>query len=168
MKRLTTIMPGIMLFLVVLLGSLTLLPRNIASSTHSALELLRYTIRVATNDHQNQSKPVAVEYFDAHSQRAGVKLQWCVFSEKDVDGFRIYRMASDESYLFVVNRNGLIPAWHQDYLDSETAPSTTYRYVLGVVFDDETEFLSQPIEAKSQKKGHALLPSAPSAVLPPR
>jgi hypothetical protein len=94
----------------------------------------------------NQTAPVVVESFDAHSTRAGIKLLWRVFSDRDVEGFRIYRIAKNDSYLFVVNSRGLIPAWQQSFLDSEVTPATTYQYLLGVVFSDGSEFISHPVE----------------------
>jgi hypothetical protein len=136
-----------------------ILPKGTASSPHSALDILRNNILFMTSDRKDQATPVPVEYFDAQSTRPGIKLLWCVFSDKDVDGFRIYRMARNDSYLFVVNRRGLIPAWHQSYLDNELSPSTTYRYVLGVVFSDGSEFLSQPVEATSEGS-HSMMPAS--------
>jgi hypothetical protein len=104
----------------------------------------------------DQAAPTAIEYFDAHAMRSGIKLLWCVFSDKDVDGFQLYRMAEDDSYISVINKRGLIPAWHQNFVDSELAPSTTYRYLLGVVFSDGSESLSQPIVVRSSKASYPL------------
>jgi hypothetical protein len=58
-------------------------------------------------------------------------------------------MSDGDVALTVVNKRGLIPAWHQDYLDTDVAPSTDYRYVLGIVFEDGMEYLSQPVGARS-------------------
>jgi hypothetical protein len=105
-----------------------------------------------------QSAPCSIECLDAHTLRSGIKLVWCVFSEKDIDGFRIYRMAENDATLVVVNRQGLIPAWQQSYVDTDLAPSTNYRYVLGVVFENGNECLSEPVEARSSNESHPLVP----------
>jgi hypothetical protein len=139
------------LLLVVLSGFLAT-PHGSVSSPHAAMGLLRNSISGTGDPRHTEGHPVDIEYFDAHPIRTGMKILWCVFSDDDVDGFRIYRMAENSSYLFIVNKRGLIPAWQQNYLDGDLAPSTTYRYLLGVVFNDGSEFLSQPIEAKTSKQ----------------
>jgi hypothetical protein len=141
--------------LVVLFGFLTL-PGLTSSSPHSALDILRNSVRTTPTTNPDASRPVDIEYFDAHPIYSGMKILWCVFSDKDVDGFRIYRMADNSTDLSVVNRRGLIPAWQQNYLDGDLAPSTTYRYLLGVVFDDGSEVFSQPVEAKSSQSANGL------------
>lgn len=105
-----------------------------------------------------QSAPCAIECLDAHTLRSGIKLVWCVFSEKDIEGFRIYRMTENDASLVVVNRRGLIPAWQQSYVDMDLAPSTNYRYVLGVVFEDGNECLSEPVEARSSSESRPRVP----------
>lgn len=135
--------------LLVVLSGFLLLPPVTLSSPHAAFDILRNPGRATVAAGPTESRPVDIEYFDAHPINLGMKILWCVFSDKDVDGFRIYRMAENSADLFVVNKRGLIPAWQQNYLDGDLVPETTYRYLLGVVFDDGSEFFSQPIEAKS-------------------
>lgn len=147
------------LFLVVLCTCLLSLPSHTASSPQFALGLLHTAFRDSDRSDGNNTRPTAIEYFDALGIRAAVKLVWNVFSEKDVEGFRIYRMADNDSQLFVVNKRGLIPAWRQTYVDTELASSTTYRYVLGVVFDDGSEVFSQPAAAKPTKASHVVTAS---------
>jgi len=113
---------------------------------------LRNTIRGLSQDRERQSAPCSIEYFEAHTIQSGIELVWGVFSEKDIDGFRIYRMAENDAVLVVVNKHGLIPAWHQSFEDTDLTSSTNYRYVLGVVFEDDTEYLSEPVEARSPEK----------------
>ncbi len=144
------------LFLFVLCSCLLFYPPSTSSSPQSALRILRNTIRSVSPNHQGQSAPCSIEYLEAHTLRLGIKLVWCVFSEKDIEGFRIYRMAQNDASLVVVNKRGLIPAWHQSYVDTDLAPSTNYRYVLGVVFDDGTECLSEPMEARSSSESYPL------------
>ena len=110
------------------------------------------TIAKKSKTHRNQTAPSAIEYFDGYSQRVGIKLLWSVISEKDVEGFQLYRMAAADAYITVVNKRGLIPAWHQNFLDDDLTPATSYRYLLGVVFSDGTEFLSQPVDVRSPKE----------------
>ncbi len=154
MKPLTRTSACDTLFLVVLCSCLLFYSPGVSSSPQSAL--LRNTIRGLSPDHQKQSAPSLIEYFEAHTLRSGIELVWGVFSEKDIDGFRIYRMSESDASLVVVNKQGLIPAWHQSFVDTDLAPSTHYRYVLGVVFEDDTEYLSEPVEARSSEKTWSL------------
>ena len=140
-----------LLFLVVLCGALLGFPHGLSSSPQAGLGVLS-TIAKKSKTHRNNSAPSGIEYFDGYSQRVGIKLLWSVFSEKDVEGFQLYRMAADDSYVTVVNKRGLIPAWHQNFLDDDLTPATSYRYLLGVVFSDGTEFLSQPVDVRSPKE----------------
>jgi len=142
---------GSISFLVVLCACLLSVPSQTASSPQSAFGLLQTAFREIDRAAIDKARPTAIEYFDALGVRAAVKLVWNVFSEKDVEGFRIYRMADNDSQLSVVNKRGLIPAWRQTFLDTELTSSTTYRYILGVVFDDGSEIFSQPAAAKPSK-----------------
>ena len=150
MKLLTRTSACATLFLVVLCSYLLLYSPSASSSPQSAL--LRNAIRGLSTDHKRQSAPCSIEYFEAHTLQSGIKLVWAVFSDKDIDGFRIYRLSEKDVSLVVVNKRGLIPAWHQNFVDTDLTPSTDYRYVLGVVFEDDTEYLSEPVEARSSDK----------------
>jgi len=152
MDRRSRIPQHIALFLVVLCCLLLSFPTLTSSSPQSAVRMLGNAL--PRTSQKDQTAPTAIEYFDAHTIRSGIKLLWCVFSDKDVDGFRLYRMAEDDSYISVINKRGLIPAWHQNFIDSELLPSTTYRYLLGVVYSDGSESLSQPIAVRSPKAAY--------------
>ncbi|MDH3214853.1 MAG: hypothetical protein OEN01_01015 [Candidatus Krumholzibacteria bacterium] len=136
----------VLLLLMVLFGSSLIFPSNIVSSPHSALHRLTENIRAMGQATVNQSAPNCIEYFDARLTSTGIELMWCAFSERTIEGFVLYRMAAGDSDLFIINRNGLIPAWHQSYTDSGLSANTTYRYLLGVMFADGSESLSQPVE----------------------
>ena len=151
MLKLATTPPRRVLLLIVLCSFL-LIPMETPSSAGAALDILQKSIATTPYIPHGENHPVDVEYFDAQTITTGIKILWCVFSDRDVDGFRIYRMAEDSSYLCVVNKRGLIPAWQQNYLDDDLIPSTVYRYLLAVVFDDGSEFVTQPVEAKSSKQ----------------
>jgi hypothetical protein len=140
-----------MLFLIVLCGALLCFPRGLTSSPLVGASVFAKFARTS-NPRSNQTAPSAIEYFDGYSQRVGIKLLWSVFSEKDVEGFQLYRMADDESYVSVINKRGLLPAWRQNFVDDDLKPATTYRYLLGVVFSDGTESLSQPVDVRSPKE----------------
>ncbi len=118
-----------------------------ASTSSSANDVQRSATRVAGRERPNETAPLVIEYFHAYPATATIRLVWGVFSEKDVAGFRIYRMSRSDASYVVVSGNGLIPAWHQEYSDREVTPSTLYRYVLGVVFSDGSEVISQAVEA---------------------
>jgi hypothetical protein len=117
-----------------------------AAALPSAKDASKSTRRVAKRERAHDSAPVTIEYFRASPAPSAVRLVWSVFSDKDVAGFRIYRASRNDGYV-VVTGSGLIPAWHQEHVDAGLASSTLYRYVLGVVFADGSEFLSQAIEA---------------------
>jgi hypothetical protein len=91
----------------------------------------------------------------ANAVASDVELTWAAFSDKDIDGFRIYRREQNESYFLLINTQGLIPAWHQDYTDGELPSASIYQYVLGVVTSDGDEALSQPVEVTTSAKSFA-------------
>jgi len=149
MNLLTGTARRVALFLVVLCVGVVFSPPGISSSPWSALTILRNTV---SSGEPEQSAPCSIEYFEAHPERPGIKLVWCVFADKDIEGFQIYRTSERDAALVVVNKRGLIPAWHQSCTDTDVAPATNYRYVLGVVFEDGTESLSEPAAARSPDK----------------
>ena len=136
-------------FLVVLCGALMLLPSYSSgskSSVKSASEA------AGTQSSTNASGPVFIIHFDGHGATAGIELSWSVFSEKDMLGFTLYRADRDGSNFTLVNEEGLIPRWRWMYVDGDLEPSMTYRYVLCVVHQDGSEFLSHPIEVTSSRR----------------
>jgi hypothetical protein len=92
------------------------------------------------------SEPADVEFFNAHEVMAGVELTWMATSEKDIDGFRIYRRKSSQPFYLMVNTDGLISAWRFEYVDGGPERGQKYLYVLGVVHADGSEQFSQPVE----------------------
>lgn len=141
------------LFLMALSGSLAIsVSESIASQHGNAMSLFdKIDLLVAKT---SENRPRVIEYFDARPGEVRVQLSWIAFSD-DMDGFRIYRRNEGEPFFTLVNRDGLIPAWLQNYLDLELQPSTRYEYLLGVVLSDGSELLSQPIEATTTSKAFA-------------
>lgn len=92
------------------------------------------------------SAPADVEFFRAHEITAGVELSWMAASEKDIDGFKVYRREPSIPLYLLLNNEGLINPWRFDYIDGSPQRGHTYLYVLGVVHSDGSEQLSQPAE----------------------
>jgi hypothetical protein len=89
-----------------------------------------------------ESAPVLIQYFDAQLMSSGVELSWFAVSEKDIEGYRIYRRETDEAFLWLVNEDGLLAPWQVTFMDGSIARDVSYEYVLGVVHADQSEFLS--------------------------
>ena len=140
-------------FLIVLASSLLLHPPACEASqlddhisVFGGIDLLVESTRTST--------PSIIEYFEARGVDIRVQLDWIAFGD-DVDGFRIYRRSAGSAIFLLVNREGLIPAWFQQYLDRGLSPSTSYQYILGVVFADGSELLSHPVETSTSAKAFA-------------
>lgn len=105
---------------------------------------------VAHGARDPQSAPDPVEYFNAYAASSSVDLDWHVVSERNVDGFRIYRQGDSTAYV-LINRDGLIPVWQDQYNDAHVKSNRDFSYVLGVVLSDGSEFLSQPVQVHTAK-----------------
>ncbi len=158
MNRLERMCSWAALFLIVLSCVLLVLPKSPLSSPRSTVDPLRKAILPTSRATYTQTAPLVVEYFDAHPAGSDIELLWRVFSDRDVEGFRLYRVSETDTHLFVVNKRGLIPAWQQLFLDKELPAETTYQYLLGVVFSDGSEFISYPVQATTASKSHSIKP----------
>jgi hypothetical protein len=92
-----------------------------------------------------QSAGVFIQYFEAYEITSGVSLTWMAISQNDIEGYRLYRKGEDDDFFALVNEDGLLPAWKMTFLDSEIAGDNTCQYVLGIVHQDRSEFLSNAI-----------------------
>ncbi len=149
------------LFLVVLFGSLRVTPPRASASQLTTLESLfdrrsdaPCVVSVAVRSGSSASAPRIIEAFNAHALDTRIVLDWIAFAD-DVRGFRIYRRGRGDSHFFLLNREGLIPAWLQNYLDLNIEQHSSYQYVLGVVFANGSEILSQPVEATTSSRSLA-------------
>lgn len=139
----------VQLFLILLFCSLFALPIVTSSAPNAALNMLRDNAHWVQQARDNRSAPPVIQHFDARLVTPNIELSWVAFSEHDVDGFRIYRMRHDQSFVAIVNNDGLIPPWHQAYTDTDLTPSATYRYVLAVVLRNGSEVLSNPVDVST-------------------
>jgi hypothetical protein len=92
------------------------------------------------------SAPSELEYFYAREVTTGVELSWMAVSEKDIEGFKLYRRERGVPIYLLVNNEGLIHRWRYDFVDGDPKKGHTYLYVLGVVHGDGSEQISRPVE----------------------
>lgn len=133
------------LFLVVLSGFLFTMPGNGTASRNA-----RVQDRFGNSDFEGpqpgvESAAVLIQYFDAQLMSGGVELSWFAVSEKDVEGYRIYRRDTDEAFFWLVNEDGLLAPWQATFMDGSITRDISYEYVLGVVHADQSEFLSHVV-----------------------
>jgi hypothetical protein len=87
--------------------------------------------------------PVFITRFDVSSDDYGVRLDWDVWSDEGLQGFRLYREHVTRGLTEVVS-GGLLTIDRTGFLDDDVEPGMEYRYTLAVVKDDGTEVVSQP------------------------
>jgi hypothetical protein len=95
------------------------------------------------------AETVFFQYFEGHSGVSGVNLNWAVYTEKDVEGFRVYRRSDKDCCYSVVNDEGMIAAWRSSYNDDKAQNGRIYQYALSVVLSKDVEVLSTPIEVRT-------------------
>ena len=139
-------------FLLVLACSVSVLSSDAAATRKAVEHRSKAKPPARSAHHPIHARPAAIQYFDARPHGAEVELVWCCFSDKDTRGFRVYRRDQSSSYFSLVNREGLLQPWRQNYLDTDVASASGYQYVLAVVYADGTEFLSQPIEVRTPSR----------------
>jgi hypothetical protein len=89
--------------------------------------------------------PVAavISSFVVDAIDGGVRLIWEVFSDDEVQGYRIYRAMESNSSAELVNPEGLIPPETRMFVDDGVRYGRAYDYTLGVVQEDGSEIRSQ-------------------------
>lgn len=140
---------GIAVWTIITVGFslLPIVPDSLVSPDHAGTLLGAVGPQPAT-----ASAPNEVEFLRAHEVVSGVELMWMVVSEKDVDGFKIYRRERGRPIFVMVNNDGMIRAWRYRYVDGSPERETTYEYVLGVVHEDGSEQISLPVEITTSGK----------------
>jgi len=106
---------------------------------------------------------VAISSFDARALEGGVVLRASFTSSLQVLGINVYRGEESGGLLLHENVPHTGSTFH--YEDHHTAPGRTYRYQIGVV-DDDGEFFSQIVTARTQTLVTALLPNTPNPFNP--
>jgi hypothetical protein len=103
--------------------------------------------------------PVLISSFGARAEAGAVHLSWRVESDEALVGFRVRRARGSGTTKEVA---GLIPAGADSWVDSTTAPGTTYTYVLSVSREDGGEVQSAPVSVTTPSLSFALGPTAPN------
>jgi hypothetical protein len=155
MRRYDCIPPYVFLYLIVLCGFLAHAPRNARALQNDAHRPGAPEAERGHGISTRGSHPPLIQFFIAYPASSEVELSWVAFSDEDLEGFRIYRRKQSESYFLMINTEGLIPAWLQDYSDRDLPSATTYQYILGVVTSDGDEVFSQPVEVTTASKTSA-------------
>ena len=142
-------------FPVVLYSILSFVSTTVQSASLRAPHLRPLKLDAAAKANVQHSAPAVIQYFDAYPSCQGVDMVWAAFSDNEVEGFKIYRSDNGEAFFFLVNEDGLIPVWQQEYSDDDVRPSTTYQYILSVILGSGKEILSQPLEVTTSKRSPA-------------
>jgi hypothetical protein len=110
--------------------------------------------------------PVFIEAFDARPTDEGIELEWDIWSDEDVDGFRISRRMMDGSQETYLLDGRLIEPGLRRLLDDSVQPATEYEYSLVVVFDGGTEQVSRESRATSAAFALKLSQNSPNPFNP--
>ena len=89
----------------------------------------------------NPYDPVLINAFDAWAAGTHVLLNWDVYADETIEGFKIYRSSSGA---MAVITPALIPPVVRSYTDRAVTPGYSYKYVLAAVKPDGSEITSAP------------------------
>jgi hypothetical protein len=92
--------------------------------------------------------PVFVQAFTANPIDDRVHLEWRVWADEEVAGYRVYRSHNGEDQFVPLNAQQLLPATTTTFTDTAVRSGTIYHYRLAAVLPDGTETLSRTIEAR--------------------
>ena len=106
--------------------------------------------------------PVLISGFEATAIDNGVRLEWRVWSDEDVTGFRIYRAASNSNAIALT---GLLDAASRSYVDTSVQGGVEYAYTLAVVLADR-EVLSPVAHARRAPDAFTLDQNTPNPFNP--
>ncbi len=108
---------------------------------------------------------VLIQRFDAVRDGTGVRLNWDIFTDEEITGFRLYRAESDGPYR-VVPGGDLVPIDARHFVDSSVQPGRTYRYILAVVRADGSELTSPVVTVRTSPMGLSLEQNRPNPFNP--
>jgi hypothetical protein len=91
--------------------------------------------------------PAVVQAFTATPFADRVQLEWRVWADEDVSGYRVYRQRTGDESFGTLNNHRLLPANETSFSDTGVRAGTTYRYRVAVVLPDGSEHLSRTVEA---------------------
>ena len=109
--------------------------------------------------------PVFITSFSGRAVERGVALEWDIFADEAVQGFKVYRATGDGNPL-AVNGSALIDPLSRGYLDEEVRGGEIYRYTLSVIDEDGAEILSPVVTIEAQARGLALEQNHPNPFNP--
>jgi hypothetical protein len=110
--------------------------------------------------------PVLIQGFTARPADDRVDLEWQMFADEPVTGFRIYRKLSGDDAFALLNSDGLIPASAQTYSDDDVRAGEVYHYQLAAVTPEGYEFRSQTVEARVPQSSLSLEQNFPNPFNP--
>ncbi|MCK5406339.1 MAG: T9SS type A sorting domain-containing protein [Candidatus Krumholzibacteria bacterium] len=110
--------------------------------------------------------PVLIQGFTARPTEDRVDLEWRVFADEPVTGFRIYKKLSGDDAFVLLNNSGLIPVGAQSYRDNDVRAGELYHYQLAAVTPEGHEFRSQTVEARVPESGIILEQNFPNPFNP--
>jgi hypothetical protein len=110
--------------------------------------------------------PVLIQSFNATAMEGGINLDWEIFADEEVSGFKIYRDTDGGKLGEVITSKGLIPSNVRTYIDESVAGGKTYRYTLAAVLPSGNEITSPIVTAQAKKFVLALNQNTPNPFNP--
>ncbi|MCK4775447.1 MAG: T9SS type A sorting domain-containing protein, partial [Candidatus Krumholzibacteria bacterium] len=109
--------------------------------------------------------PVLITAFYAKPVEDGIELNWSLFADERVNGFRIYRSGRDETTDRLLNTQRLAGTSRR-YVDLTALPGERYRYTLAVLASESGEIRSAPVMAERPALATQLFQNRPNPFNP--
>ncbi len=109
---------------------------------------------------------VAITSFDCSYTGEAVSLSWSVNASAPFLGYNIYRSGGDSENFDKINSELLAPENSYTYTDEDVLPGTSYRYLLGALDADGSEWLSAEISVTLPAKPLTLYQNYPNPFNP--
>jgi M6 family metalloprotease-like protein len=109
--------------------------------------------------------PVFIQGFQPQVVDAGIELQWTIWADEAIRGFKLLRSAAGGPEVPVL-ANGLLAPEARSYLDTTVEPATAYDYALIVVLGDNSELRSPVVHATAKRLTLALYQNQPNPFNP--
>jgi hypothetical protein len=110
--------------------------------------------------------PVLISSFDASAVEGGIELNWKIFADEEVSGFKIYRDTEGGSVAQVITPANLIAANVRTYTDEDVLGGKTYHYTLAAVLPNGNEITSPVVTAQAKAFELALHQNTPNPFNP--
>ena len=110
--------------------------------------------------------PVLIQGFNARPFDDRILLEWRVWADEEVSGYRLYRSETVSGQFRPLNARQLLPASATTFTDTGVRPGGTYNYRLAAVMPDGSETLSRTVEAQVPPSAFVLEQNFPNPFNP--